>query len=103
MNNILKYFIFYNKIIIWVIPLVIILIGFHGYLNPYQTRVFGDTYPQQIQSDQPNFEFYKVDFNDALTPNYYAPYRYRIDKIGFMLSKNLSKNLIQWLINFFLF
>jgi hypothetical protein len=96
-NNLNNFFIKYKKYIILFLPVVIILITFNGFLNPYQIRVFGDTYPETISHTSSSYEFFKTDFDESITPNYYAPFRYEIDLLRFNLSKTLSSEIVQWI------
>lgn len=81
------------------IALVFIIICFNGYLNPNNTRVFGDTYPNNSFKSN-NKEFFYYDFNQQLKPTYNAPYRFELDSIKVDLSKKYSAQTAQWLVTF---
>jgi hypothetical protein len=86
-----------KKILIWLIPIVLILVGFSGYLNPNWIRVFGDTYPRTYSINNDGFQFFLRDFSESLKPSYYAPYRLFLDESIYYLEAYLNKYQIQWL------
>jgi hypothetical protein len=79
------------------LPLLIIAVVFNGYLNPNQFRVFGDMYPHQLTNSSQNFEFFRTDFQEEITPGYFAPFRYQLDFIASKFSSQLNVIQIQWI------
>jgi hypothetical protein len=78
------------------------LIGFNGYLNPFTIRSFGDISPNLLLSDDV-FQFFNINFFESFSPNFNAPYRYRIEQLSFYLQSiwGLSKYNIDWIFLFF--
>jgi hypothetical protein len=85
-----------QKIFYLLFPVLIVLIGFNGFLMPHQYRVFGDTYPVQLSAGAGSFQFFGVDFSAKLSPSYLAPFRYQIDWLRFHMSKTYSPQVVQW-------
>ena len=77
--------------------ILVVIIGFNGYLNPFQTRTFGDLHPVQIlQSESGHYEFYLKQFWEGFVPTNNSPYRAGIDKVVYEVSNWTTSSEQQW-------
>src|SRR5689334_141431 len=82
-------------------PIFLIAIVFNGYLDPWQERVFGDTYPPIIAADTPRYEFFGTNFLEAFSPRFEAPYSYQLGHAKYLLAtRDVDPRVIQWLVIF---
>ncbi|MHA1678427.1 MAG: glycosyltransferase family 2 protein, partial [Promethearchaeota archaeon] len=102
-----KFFVFINivkknkKLIYLLLPIIFIIIGFNGYLKAEQTRVFGDTRPNLIITENVQYEYFENDFYNKFTPEFREPYRNQLERIKFFLfEQNFSENFVLWVTTF---
>jgi len=103
-NRIINFVTKKNSIYPYIIAgIFVILIGFNGYVNPFNLRSFGDISPNYVVLDESiPFQYFGVNYQSRLIPNFHAPYSYQLENLryNFESNTNLSIYTIDWLVYF---